>query len=51
MMNPPNFYCKVWEDNQSWIAMVTSQKFTLQTKHIALNYHYFKQYVQSGEIK
>ncbi len=25
MMNPPNFYCKVWEDNQSCIATATSQ--------------------------
>ncbi len=51
MMNPPNFYCKVWEDNQSCIAMATSQKFTPWMKHIALNYHHFKQYVQFGKIQ
>ncbi len=51
MMNPPNFYCKVWEDNQSCITMVTSQKFTPRTKHIALKYHHFKQYGESGKIK
>ncbi len=51
MMNSPNFYCKVWEDNQSCIAMATSQKFTPQTKHIALKYHHFKQYVESGKIQ
>jgi hypothetical protein len=51
MMNPPNFYCKVWEDNQSCIAMATSQKFMPQTRHIALKYHHFKQYVESGKIR
>ncbi len=51
MMNPPNFFCKVWEDNQSCIAMATSRKFTPQTKHIALKYHHFKQYVKSRKIQ
>ncbi len=50
MMNPPIFYCKVWDDNQSCIAMATKQKFTPQTKHIALKYHHFKKYVEAGEI-
>ncbi len=51
MMNPPNFHCKVWENNQSCIAMATSQKFTPRTKHIALKYHHFKQYIESGKIQ
>jgi hypothetical protein len=51
MMNPSNFHCKVWEDNQSCIAMATSQKFMPQTKHIPLKYHHFKQYVESGKIQ
>jgi hypothetical protein len=50
MMNPPNVYCKVWEDNQSYITMETKQKFTHRTKHIALKHHHFKKYVESGEI-
>jgi hypothetical protein len=50
-MNTPDFFCKVWEDNQSCISMATSQKFTPRTKHIALKYHHFKQYVESGRIK
>jgi hypothetical protein len=41
LMTAPQFFCKVWEDNQSCIAMATSQKFTSQT--IALKYHHFKQ--------
>ncbi len=35
-INKPNFFCKVHEDNQSTIRMVKSDKFTPQTKHIAL---------------
>ncbi len=50
MMNPPNFYCKVWEDNQSCIEMANSQKFTPQTKTFALKHHHFKKYVESEEI-
>jgi len=48
LMETPQFYCKVWEDNQSCIAMATLQKFTPQTKHIALKYHHFKGHVESG---
>ncbi len=51
LMKMPKFYCKVWEDNQSCIAMATSQKFTPRTKHIALKYHHFKGYVKSGQIQ
>jgi hypothetical protein len=51
LMETPKFYCKVWEDNQSCIAMATLQKFTPRTKHIALNYHHFKGYVESRQIQ
>jgi hypothetical protein len=51
MMNPPNVFCKVWVNNQSCITMATSQKFTPLTKHIALKYHHFKQYIKSGKIQ
>ncbi len=51
LMTAPQFFCKVWVDNQSCIAMATSQWFTPWTKNIALKYHHFKQYVESGEIK
>jgi len=47
----PNFYCKVWEDNQSCIAMATGQKFTPRTKHIALKYHHFRSFVQGPNPK
>ena len=48
LMEKPQFYCKVWEDNQSCNAMATLQKFTPRTKHIALEYHHFKGHVESG---
>ena len=47
----PDFMCKVWEDNQSCIAMAESTKFSPRTKHIALKYHHFKQFQESGRIK
>ena len=44
-IDQPNFYCKVFEDNQSCIKMAASPKFTPRTKHIALKYHHFKSFV------
>ena len=46
----PNFYCSVWEDNRSCIKVSKSPKFTPRTKHIALKYHHFWQYVTNGTI-
>jgi len=51
LMEVPQFSCKVWEDNQSCIAMATSQNFTPRTKHIALKYHHFKGHVKLGRIQ
>jgi hypothetical protein len=44
----PHFICKVHNDNQSCITMGTSQKFSPQTKHIALKYHHFCSHVKNG---
>jgi hypothetical protein len=49
-INKPNFFCKV-HDNQSKIKMATSDKFTTQTKHIALKYHHFCSHVKNGHIE
>lgn len=46
----PDFVCSVWEDNQSCISMAESTKFSPRTKHIALKYHHFKQFLDSGRI-
>ena len=50
-ISKPDFFCKVFEDNQSCIAMTESTKFTPRTKHIALKYHHFKSYVDSKRIR
>ncbi len=47
----PTFLCKVHKDNQSCITMVTSQRFTPHTKHIALKYHHFCSHVKQGAIQ
>ena len=41
----PRFIIKVWEDNQSCIAMAENPKFTPRTKHIAIKYHHFRKHV------
>ena len=47
----PNFFCTVWEYNRSTIKLVESPKFTPHTKHIALKYHHFRQFVTNGTLK
>jgi hypothetical protein len=47
----PKFFCTVWEDNRSCIKVAESPKFTPRTKHIALKYHHFRQFVSNGTIK
>ena len=46
----PIFKCTVYEDNESCIKVAKSPKFTLRTKHIAIKYHHFRQYVTDGTI-
>jgi hypothetical protein len=43
----PKFVLKVWEDNQSSIAMTNNPKFTPQTKHNAIKYHHFWKHVKA----
>ena len=47
----PEFFCTVWEDNRSCIKVAESPKFTLRTKHIALKYHHFWQFVSNKTIQ
>jgi hypothetical protein len=49
-INKPNFFCKGHEDYQSTIKMATSDKFTPQTKHIALKHHHFHSHVKKGYV-
>ena len=47
----PDFFCQVFEDNRSTITVATSKKYTPRTKHIALKYHHFRQYVNNKSIR
>ena len=46
----PVFRCTFWEDNESCITVAKSPKFTPRTKHIAIKYHHFRQFVSDGTI-
>ena len=46
----PVVKCRVFEDNESAIAMSKNKKFTPRTKHIALKYHHFRKFVRDGTI-
>ena len=42
--------CTTWEDNRSCIKVAENPKFTPRTKHIALKYHHFRQFVLNKMI-
>ena len=48
---PPIIICKVFEDNQSCIAVAESKKPPARTKHIAIKYHHFRNLVDNKVIK
>ena len=37
----PEFFFKVFEENQSCIVIAESKKFSLRTKHMDIKYHHF----------
>ena len=46
----PNVYCKMFEDNNSCIALSESQKFSPRNKHIEIKYHHFRHHVTNGDL-
>ena len=44
-------FCKLFEDNQSCIAVAESSKFSPRTKHITIKYHNFRRFVQKKNIR
>lgn len=46
----PEIHCKVFEDNQSFISVANSQKFTPRTKHISLKFHHLTSFVKSKSL-
>ena len=50
--NPtPKIRCKMFEDNRSCIIVAESARLTPRTKHIAIKYHHFRQFVKNGSVK
>ena len=49
-MTPPQVSYRVFEDNQSCIAVAESRKLPARTKHIAIKYHHFRNLVDRGVI-
>ena len=50
--NPtPQVRCKLFEDNTSCIIVAESARLTPRTKHIAIKYHHFREFVKSGAVK
>ena len=47
----PSVKCKVFEDNNSAIELSRAPIICPCTKHIALKYHHFREYVQKGLIE
>jgi hypothetical protein len=43
--------CKLFEDNRSCIIMAESVRLTPRTKHIAIKYHHFCQFVKQGSVQ
>ena len=48
--SPPKMICTAWEDNRSCIKVAENPKFTPRTKHIALKYHHFRQFVHNKTV-
>ena len=44
-------FCKVFEENQIFIAFSESNKFSLRTKHIDIKYHHLRSFVQKKIIR
>ncbi len=47
----PKVHCKVFEDNRSCISIACGQKFPPRTKHIAIKYHHFREFVRRKIIQ
>lgn len=46
----PKIFCKMFEDNNSTIALAKAEKFSPRTKHIAIKYHHFRHHVINNDL-
>ena len=49
-LEEPKFHCKVFEDNNSCIAIDKSNRLYPRPKHIAIEYHHFQHYAKKKLI-
>ena len=47
----PEVKCRVFEDNQSCIAVTESKKHVTRTKHIIIKHHHFRSLIDKNAIK
>ena len=47
----PVINCTVFEDNNGALELANLPRMRPRTRHIATKYHFFRSYVQSGEIR
>jgi hypothetical protein len=47
----PTVQCRVFEDNSGAIELATKDKFRPRTKHINIQYHHFRSFVDNGSIR
>ena len=47
----PIVKCKLFEDNNGALELVRVPKYRPRTKHIALNYHHFRNFVKEGKVE
>ena len=48
--NSPIIHCSVFEDNMGCIDLVKTPRMRPRTKHIALKYHHFREYVKKKTV-
>ena len=46
-----NIYSSVFEDNSGALQLARAPRITPRTKHYAIKYHFFREYVKQGQIK
>ena len=51
-LNSPkaSVHCTLFEDNNGALELATTPRYRPRTKHIAIKYHHFREYVTNGTI-
>ena len=44
-------FCKLFKDNQSWIVVAESNRFSLRKKPITIKYHHLRSFIQKEIIR